>query len=204
MAIENNAVAVLAKGMVQDINIKSQGEGTYRFALNAILESEEGNLGSINNEQSNELCGELPQGFRVIGHCLTNDERIVIFAASDTESWIGLWNKNSCEVTELVRTDCLNFNVSSPMETMFRVVRDCESTVYFTDGINPYRSVNIDNLDVYKDEDGNWVCSKFDFSPDLTVPIIDCDVIEDAGGQLKIGSYQFSIRYIDRLNNATH
>jgi hypothetical protein len=90
MAIENNALSLLAKGMVQDINIKAQGEGTYRFALNAIMESEEGNLGSIVNEQSNELCGQLPQGFRVIGHSLTNDDRIVIFAASNTESLIAL------------------------------------------------------------------------------------------------------------------
>jgi hypothetical protein len=89
MEIENTGVSMPSKGMVQDINIKYQGEGTYRFALNAILESEQGELGSLISEQSNELCGALPQGFRVIGHCLTNDEKIVIFAASDTESFIG-------------------------------------------------------------------------------------------------------------------
>jgi hypothetical protein len=94
--------------------------------------------------------------------------------------------------------------VAYPIETMYRTVRDCETMIYFTDGFNPYRSVNLSNLDKYKDPDGNWICELFDFSPDLTVPIIDSDLVADTGGQLKIGAYQFSIRYIDDLNNATN
>lgn len=89
MELHNFESRLLNKGMVQDINIKFQEEGTYRFALNAVLESEDGQLGTMLNEQSNKLCGQVPEGFTVIGHCLINDSRVVLFAASATESYIG-------------------------------------------------------------------------------------------------------------------
>ncbi len=204
MEIQNTESRTLNAGMIQDVQIKFQPEGSYRFALNAVLQSNEGELGSIISEQSNAECAALPVGFMPIGRCLTNKSQIVIFAASTTESYIGYFDPMSCTMTEIVRTTCLGFNSNYPMETMFRTVRECEDTIYFTDGINPYRSINLSNLDKYKDENGNWVCSKFDFSPDLTVPKIDSATVFDTGGQLKIGSYQFAIRYVDSLSNVTN
>lgn len=204
MEIQNSESRTLNSGMVQDVQIKFQPEGTYRFALNANLQSNEGEFGSIVSEQSNVLCGSLPVGFMPIGRCLTNKSKIVIFAASDTESFIGYFDPISCTVTELVRNTCLGFNTNNPIESMFRTVRECEDTIYFTDGVNPYRSINLSDLNKYKDDNGQWVCSKFDFSPDLQVPIIDVDQVFDTGGQLKIGSYQFAIRYVDALQNYTN
>ena len=89
MELNNFESRLLNRGMVQDINIKFQDEGTYRFALNSILESEDGQIGALINEQSNKLCSQVPDGFTIIGHCLTNESKIVLFAASETESYIG-------------------------------------------------------------------------------------------------------------------
>jgi len=44
-----------SRGMNQDIHPKFQPEGTYRMALNAIIESSDGDLSTITNELGNEL-----------------------------------------------------------------------------------------------------------------------------------------------------
>lgn len=46
---------IMAKGMNQDIHPKFQTEGTYRSALNAVLETELGESPSISNELGNEV-----------------------------------------------------------------------------------------------------------------------------------------------------
>ena len=41
---------------------KLQPDGTYRFALNAILETKEGDYGSLSNERGSETCLDLEEG----------------------------------------------------------------------------------------------------------------------------------------------
>lgn len=45
------------KGINQDIHPKYQQEGTYRYALNAVLETAQGDQPSISNELGNIYCG---------------------------------------------------------------------------------------------------------------------------------------------------
>jgi len=44
------------KGMNQDIHPKHQPEGSYRYALNAALETTEGGYSTISNELGNNYC----------------------------------------------------------------------------------------------------------------------------------------------------
>jgi hypothetical protein len=46
----------LNKGLSQDIHPKFQPEGSYRYALNAVLETNDGNIGAISNELGNTYC----------------------------------------------------------------------------------------------------------------------------------------------------
>lgn len=50
------------KGLNLDSPNKLQPDGTYRFALNAILETIEGDYGSISNERGVEFCLGLAEG----------------------------------------------------------------------------------------------------------------------------------------------
>ena len=68
------------KGMNQDILPKLQEEGTYRFALNAVLENELGGLPVISNELSNTLCSiNIPTSKSLIGSALTDTDQTVMF-----------------------------------------------------------------------------------------------------------------------------
>jgi len=70
--------------------------------------------------------------------------------------------------------------------------------------LNKYRYIDLDDLNQFKDELGNWDCNKFNFFKDITVPQITDVTVSDVGGNLPIGAYQFAIRYLDTDNNPTN
>lgn len=193
-----------SKGLVTDTIQKAQPQGSYRFALNAILETKEDGHGALSNELGNELCVSLPEGFAPIGHVLTDGDDIVIFATDNIESIIALFNPKTKTLNIIVQDTCLGFKDTHPIEALFRVRKGCNRTIYFTDNLNAYRYFDFDAVDTFKDADGNWDCNKFAFFPNVTVPrIVDTKVL-DTGGSLKVGAYQFAIRYLDGDLNGTN
>lgn len=192
-----------SKGLILDSTEKMQPQDSYRFALNAILETKENGHGAISNELGNDLCVELPEGYSIIGHVIADADDIIIFVTNNTTSIIGLYNPVKCTFTSVVESDCLGFNDQYPIEAIFRIRKGCNRTIYFTDNYNSYKYFDFEEPDKFKDAEGNWDCNKFSFAPDLSIPKIDQVTVLDTGGQLPVGAYQFAIRYLDRDLNAT-
>lgn len=95
------------KGINQDIHPKYQDEGTYRFALNAVLETEFGEQPSLSNERGNVLCGEFPEGKVINGHVLLdNDEVFITLYDPNGEHEVGILNSSSCTYTTLSTDSC--------------------------------------------------------------------------------------------------
>lgn len=46
------------RGINQDIHPKHQPEGSYRYALNSVLETKGGDLLTISNESGNNYCAQ--------------------------------------------------------------------------------------------------------------------------------------------------
>jgi len=193
-----------SKGLVQDTTLKTQVDGSYRYALNAVLETREDGVGAISNEIGNDLSASLPDGFRPIGHCLTDSDDVIIFAASSSSSIIGLFNPVTKTFTSVVQTDCLNFSQDRPISAQFRIRKGCNRTVYFTDNYNPYRFFDFDAQLLFQTSTGDWDCNKLAFFPLLDVPLIDEVQVLDQGGELLVGAYSFSIRYLDSDLNPTN
>lgn len=180
-----------------DVSPVNQPDGTYTFAKNLSPDSIESSLGSLPNELGNELQANLSLGQTLIGATLTDTDDIIVFSAGAT-SEIGTYNTETKVYTSIVVTKDLNFSVDNPpVDGLFRNRKGCERTVYFTDRVNPYRAINLDLLDQYKDENGNFVANRFSLTPDYLIPKIVLDSVSDSGGQLTIGAYTFSIRYLD-------
>lgn len=136
------------KGLNQDIHPKYQVEGTYRYALNAVLESKEGDLPSISNEIGNIYCAtNWPDDKKIIGHQLLDNDEILVFLFDPSEirpaHEIGVYNTTSCVYTSIVIDSLLNFSTDHPINPRFRIRNGCERIVYFTDNYNPYRVINI-------------------------------------------------------------
>ena len=75
---------VISKGLFTDANEEFQPDSTYRFALNAILSSSIGEKGALINEEGNAKCLDLgDNSAHVIGNCLLNDGRVVLFVYYD-------------------------------------------------------------------------------------------------------------------------
>lgn len=193
----NNLTNNFTTGINTDIKEIYQPEGTYRYALNAINQSKRGELGTITNEPGNVECFKF-QGYE-IGSVNIGSNDIVYFLKDPDQ--IVLANSSSCTYTVLFEGDCLNFQ--KYVQAVYRLVKGCERVIYFVDGVNNDRVINIDNLDFYKDDNGNFLCNQLDEKPEFAYPCISNITVSDSGGNLPIGTYELSIQYEDENGYAT-
>jgi len=190
------------KGLNKDVIPKLQPPGTYRYALNSVLESEEGDYGVLINELGNSSCVSTP--YPIIGAVQTDSQDFIVFLTDDVNSEIGILNTSTCTYKTLINDACLNFSSSNPVYALFRIRKGCERTVYFTDRLNPYRTINIDDIDQYLNDDGSLDCNEIKLTPPYSVPNLNIADVQDTGGRLEVGAYQFALRYLDEEENPTN
>lgn len=203
------------KGMMQDVNPVDQPKESYRYALNAVNETNDGGRTLLHTEKGNQYCWELPVGYYGIGKVYTQNNQVVIFSTNGTNSEIGL--VKDCEYTTLINSECLNFNIQHQIDATYRVRRGCETVIYFTDNFNPVRQVNLNKLENYYSDayiaylenpigefvGEKWNCDSFGLIPPYAVPCFsNAEVI--TGGQIEAGSYNFAIQYLDEGLNPTN
>ena len=151
-------------------------------------------------------CAVIP--YTVIGAIHKVADEWVIFSTDDVNSEIGLFDDSRCEYTTLVNDKCLNFNrvylITGAMKENF----DCTWQVYFDDGNNPSRTMNIDNIPYIQVEvtppgadcqifenTADLDCEKIRLAPLLTTPCVKLSKAQD-GGQLRNGTYQAYVAYV--------
>ena len=209
--IQENNLARTGLNMDQTVNQIQKGQLTY--ALNASLENYDSNSVNYQNEPGNELCLEFPQGYRLIGTHLINEQNKHIFFLTNPEtgaSEIGYMDNNDCVYHTYVSGACLNFNINSPIHKVVHKITNCTTEIYWTDGINPRRYMDLNNLP-YKIESGTDVCdnqtipeldcNKLKIQPNFNIPQLDVVEIVN-GGNLTAGTYQFAIQYCDSVGDA--
>lgn len=192
------------RGLHTDNSAQDQPKDTYRFALNAINETEIGDLFYNSNEESNEECAELPNGYIPLGKVYIGNGETLIFSVSSDESSSELGIRDSeCNYTTHVNTD-LGFKVNHQIDSTYRLRRGCERTIYWVDGNNNKpRYYNIDKPENFK-TDGNWNANKFELNRSYSsIPIFDEVEVLNSGGQLEPGSYNIAIQYLDENLNPT-
>lgn len=200
--------------MNQDISEKYQEEGTYRTALNAVLETSLGENPSISNEIGNTSCSlDFPSSKVIIGSAITDTDETVLFLydpAGDHE--IGLFSPVRCTYTRLVHGECLNFSDEHPINAIVKIREGCNRNVYFTDNYNPYRVLDIDDLASYYEasDTENVACPRLLYSKEFFKPCVfmydgisSSGVEDNAGGELEIGVYYFAVRFLDSKLNPT-
>jgi len=129
------------KGMVKDYNDTFVGEGLWTHARNAVNNSHDGQLGVIGNEPSNLHCVTLP--YTLIGAIHLTDDQWVVFTTDNTNSEIGIFDESQCSYTKVVNDKCLNFKTSNLITGASRRKFDCNRLVYWSDGINPDRYMDV-------------------------------------------------------------
>lgn len=200
---------VFNKGLNLDVRELHQPEGSYRFALNAINELENGsNLMSLSNESGNYECLNLPKGSIPVGSILLLNSEIILFLKNDSsKDSIILANLENCSYKTLLEGTCLNFE--KQVQGVYRVLNGCDRVIYFVDGINPDRVVNIDNIldnptsHSYLNDQGYFDCNLIKNKRDLNLASITDITVNNSGGNLGLGVYQIILQYEDSYGNGT-
>lgn len=191
-------------GIEQDIDPKYQKEGTYRFALNAVLETTDGDAMNISSELGNTTCAlNFPSGKQIIGHALTYTTDIILFLKDNKLDRpiheIGRYNPVSCNYTTIAKGESLNFD--KPINVIYRVKNGCVEYVYFTDSENVYRVANITDTTEWVNQSTKVITNinKIAYSRPYSIPVLDDKTsgVVDNLGQLDYGTYTFYIRYLD-------
>ena len=191
------------KGMVKDYNETFVGEGLWTHARNAVNNSHDGQIGVIGNEPSNLHCVTLP--YTMIGCIHLTDDTWAIFTTDDVDSEIGVFDESACSYTKKVNAKCLNFKRSNIITGTSRRRYDCERPVYWSDGLNPDRFMDLDNPPFKYTENISNGCVTRVYTTELDCEEIrltslikhPCIVLEKgkASGTLPNGSYQVAIAY---------
>jgi hypothetical protein len=191
------------KGMVKDFNDTFIGEGLWSHARNAVNNSGEGQVGVIGNEPANLFCVTLP--YDLIGCIHLGGDRWAIFTTNDINSEIGIFDESQCTYTKVVNSACLNFKRSNLITGISRRRYDCERPIYWADGLNPDRFIDLDNIPYKYTEKIVNGCIERIYTTEL-----DCERIRLAAyikhpciqltqgkvaGSLFNGSYQVALAY---------
>ena len=218
-SLETNS---FTKGMVKDPNETYIGEGVWTHARNLVNNSHDGQIGVVGNEPSNKLCVDLD--FTLIGCIPLADNRWALFSTDNINSEIGIFDEPTCTYTKLVTTPtCLNFNTKHLITGASRRTFDCSEKVYWSDGNNPDRVLDINNipqLQICTDSTGVQImnppgiwppgsptgcitcsdfpqlnCEQLRLAPLLTIPCLSL-VKATGSGTLINGTYQVAVAYM--------
>lgn len=198
-------------GLKKDVAKTVLKDGEYHHVKNAVASSIDGDMPYIQNAPSNLECLKLPIGFNLLGEKYIKEKNFhVIFLVNDssTKSEIGYFYPDECRYESIIKEDCLGFNQNYPIKAVYQYI-ECDLHIYFQDGFNRDRQINMSDLpykkfydsesDCYKKGD-TFDCDAINIQNSLSPPIVEVDKVEENGG-LRAGAYQFKIAYANINGN---
>ena len=136
--------ATYVKGLIKDYNDSYVPEGVWINAINAVTNSHKGDAGTIGNEPSNRFCVEVP--YTVIGLVRRDSDVWIVFSTNNVLSEIGYFTESTCAYKKVVADKCLGFKKEYLITGVAQYNFDCTWSVFFADGLNPDRTINLDNV----------------------------------------------------------
>jgi hypothetical protein len=201
-------------GLNMDSSVNQVEKGKLTYALNASVENFSATAVNYQNEPGNELCLNFPENFHLIGTHFIQEKNQHIFFLTNPEtgaSQIGYMDNNDCIYHMYVEGLCLNFNINYPIQKAVHKISNCSTEIYWTDGLNPRRYLDLDNIpyittfadDVICDPVVTPIldCNKLKIQPNFNIPGLSVNSIIN-GGDLKAGTYQFAIQYCSAQGDA--
>ena len=204
----NQEYNAATSGLNLDQSVNQISKGSLTYALNATVENFDSNSVNYQNEPGNELCFNFPEGYQLIGnHPIFEKNKHIFFLVNpETEdSEIGYMNNNDCAYHKLVSAKCLNFNINHPIHKVVHKITNCTTEIYWTDGLNPRRYLDIDKIPYIQTYSSDLCdpqfteeldCNQLSLQPNFSIPQLEVTNVI-SGGNLIAGTYQFAIQYSD-------
>ena len=201
-------------GINMDNTVNQVSKGSLTYALNAAVENFDANSVNYQNEPGNEWCLDFPTGYHLIGEHFIVEENKHIFFLTNPEmgdSEIGYMIDNDCKYHTYINAKCLNFSVDHPIHKAIHKKTNCATEIYWTDGYNERRYLNLDDVTSVYTNDTNFGlcanrlipivdCNKLKIQPNFSVPELHVKNITN-GGSLIAGTYQFAFQYCDSVGD---
>jgi hypothetical protein len=177
-------------GLFQDLEYSAQPKGSYRNLLNAVR----GVDGTPSNEKGTTLVATVKENYEIL-KLLELDVDVIIFSTDGTNSEIGILDKNDVYTT-YINTTVFKFSKENLISAVAKKNYKGERVAYFTDGVQPVRRVNLDNLPT------GDIDKRTKIFLDYSLPqIAVLDITET--GTLSTGIYQFAARLVTEDYNKT-
>ena len=158
------------KGLNKDSDPSFVTEGMWTHAINAVNNTFEGNIGTLSNESANYLCGTTGSTMPIdairkyiIGAIHLFSDNWIIFTAGHNYngqpvmSEIGLLQEEKCIYRPIVQDACLSFDKRYLISGASREMEDCSWQVYWADGLNPDRFLNVGDPTLWPDDSYSWL-----------------------------------------------
>lgn len=204
---EKGKITSFHKGLNRDQYELNSPEGSYRFALNAVNESKEGDLSTLVSELGNIECLDLPETTYPIGFIAVDSTQCILFLKGTNKNSIILAKPSQCTWEYIVDDTCFGFNKS--IQGVSRVLDGCDIIIYFVDDENDDRVINISDIlrnsdsHQYLDENGDFDCDLTKNKRNFKVAYIENIRENNSGGNLEYGPINIMLQYEDSYSNQT-
>ena len=170
--LNTSKTSTFIKGLHKDSDPAFIQEGMWTYARNAVNNTIEGDVGTISNEVSNALCATagatIPNIYPykyIIGMIHLFTDKWIVYTASHINeisiapgmSEIGLFEEQSCTYRPIVQDLCLGFSKANLISGAAREKEDCSWQVYWADGLNPDRYLNVGDPKTWPDSSYSWL-----------------------------------------------
>ena len=197
------------KGMQRDLSSSAfSSEYAYENKNVRVMPTDESTLLSLINEKGNksiDIIGiDSIEGIPV-GQCILNNE-LILFTSGNTEDKkdciYKLWFNNNELNGNLLYKGNLNFNYKNPIEAISFYENNSIRKVYWTDGLNQPRVINIA---ASSDIISKWDNNSFDFVRKLKLQE-DVEINRDlvSGGTFAPGVIQYSFTYFNKYGQESN
>jgi len=179
-----------SKGLTLDTFSSDVNEQSVTYALNAQVDDKVGNPYHYQNEIGNRLIRYISGTIYGVVNMERGEQ--CIFSQNGLVGEIGILTKDNY-VTKY--TDS-GLNFTSWIKGEYRLLNGCDRVIYFIDGINPDRVINLDRVNLIQS------VNELRLQSAVKKPVVDSAVLQNSGGLIEIGSYSFAARLVDELGNA--
>ena len=199
----------IIKGMTRDLTVsKFNPEFAYECKNIRITARDNSTLLTVTNERGNSELSILTSNGNplqvlgtLIGYNVLNNY-VTLFTTGDKDRIYRLENKQAYFEGKLLYEGNLNFNVNNPIENISVYENDNIQKVYWIDGLNQSRVINIVADSTVS---GSWNDSSFDFVQDLelkeTVTVVRDDL---ASGSFSSGVIQYAFTYYNKYGQESN
>ena len=203
------------KGMNQDLSVSAFNPEFAFENKNLRLATNDGNTTlSWVNEKGTGMVGVRPSidgpisydytlPGTPIGTAVFNDKFVVFTHDTGTDYIIRFTGDSSSLIATVLYSGNLNFDTEHPLETLVSYENDIVQKVYWTDGVNQPRVINVsESMD---DKIGDYTDTSFDFVPTLELnETIKVKKILGGGGSFAPGVIQYAFTYYNKYGQESN